>query len=67
MSKEKPTFLERGIKVQINQNELDLLVKANDERKVMGFLCKEFYPDEYKEMTLENEVGRFNIFRLFLI
>ncbi len=57
MSKEKPTELEIGIHVHIDDDNLDKL------KKKPGYLSREAYPDLYKEIALEDEVGRFLIFR----
>lgn len=56
---ERPiTQLEEGIFVTIDNNNLEKLKKRS------GFLSKDDYPDFYKELAGENEVGRFLIFRL---
>lgn len=54
------TDLERGIFVYINPTQLSLL------KNKQGFIDKENYPDKYKEISLQNEVGRYLFFR-FLV
>ena len=54
------TPLETGIKVKIDEIQLELL------RKKKGFLSYEAYPDRYKEISLYGEVGRFLFFRFIL-
>jgi len=60
MSKENPTFLETGIKVYISKEELELLKNGKP-----GFLDRECYPEFYKEIAFDEEIGRFLIFRFF--
>jgi hypothetical protein len=58
--KESATELQKGIFVTINLYELEKL-EVKD-----GYLPRDAYPDKYKEIALENEIGRFLFFR-FLI
>lgn len=51
------TDLEKGIFVKIDPIQLEFL------KNKQGFLEKENYPEFYKEISIENEVGRFLFFR----
>lgn len=51
------TELETGIKVKIASDEFEKL------KKKKGFLDYQSYPDEYKEISIFGEVGRFLFFR----
>lgn len=51
------TDLETGIFCYIDTIQLELL------KEKRGFLGREHYPDFYKEISVENEVGRFLFFR----
>jgi hypothetical protein len=55
------TDLEKGIFCYIDAIQLELL------REKKGFLERENYPDFYKEISVENEVGRFLFFRFMEI
>lgn len=54
------TELERGIFVKIDCIQLEFL------KVKRGFLDYENYPDKYKEIAIENEVGRFMFLRFIL-
>jgi hypothetical protein len=58
MSKENPTFLEKGIFVTINEENLTRL------KHLRGFLARENYIDVYEELAKENEVGRYQFLRI---
>jgi hypothetical protein len=51
------TELEKGIFVTIDPIQLEFL------KQKKGFLSKENYPDSYKDICCENEIGRFLMFR----
>lgn len=51
------TKLEEGIFVKINKVQLQKL------KEEQGFLEKEYYPDSYKKIALDNEIGRYRLFR----
>lgn len=57
------TELEKGILVYISQENLEKVKKYYGSS---GFLPTEYYPEQYKEFLLENEVGRFLMFRFIL-
>jgi len=54
------TPLEDGIKVKIDEIQLELL------KEKQGFLSREAYPEKYEDISLENEQGRFLFFRFIL-
>jgi hypothetical protein len=54
------TKLEKGIKVSISNDQLELL------KNEKGFLSYENYPDEYKKIAEYGEVGRFMLFRFLM-
>lgn len=54
------TDLEKGILVSIDPFEF----KTLENKK--GYLSFENYPDEYKKISLPDEVGRFLFFRFIL-
>lgn len=54
----KLTEFDKGIFVKIDPTQLELLKCRS------GFLSKENYPDHWKVIAVENEVGRFLDFRL---
>lgn len=51
------TKLEKGIKVYISEDQYELL---KDEP---GFLSAQNYPEKYKEIEENGELGRFLLFR----
>jgi hypothetical protein len=63
MKEKKLTKLEKGIIVHIDSENLDILKELYDEK---GFLDYKNYPDEYKEISLYGEAGRFMLFRFIL-
>jgi len=54
------TELEKGIIVKIDSIQLEFL------KNKKGFLSYEAYPEEYKEIAVYAEVGRFLFFRFIL-
>ena len=51
------TELEKGVFVYIDEVQLEVLKNKS------GFLSRETYPEFYEDLALENELGRFLIFR----
>ena len=58
MMKAPNTKLSVGIFVRIDDENLSKLMTEH-----AGFLSREAYPDFYEEIAVEDEVGRFNVFR----
>lgn len=58
MSKEEPTFLEKGIFVTIDEENLSKL------KLLKGFLSRENYIHVYEELAKENEIGRYQFLRI---